>query len=290
MIRPACGGGRRAGTAIRPALLALIVLVVPPAVAAQTPVVAAGVVRSDEKIELKSKLSLPIQRIAAAEGEVVKKGQLLVEMGNEVQRAAVAEAEAALQRSRSMVAEAELKLRIAQRELDRNQSVADLITGKELQLSRDAVDRAAAELQTTRGDLGRAEAQLHVARANFEDTLLRAPFDGLVSRLYVRLGATAKASETTLLDFLTLDRLYVEVAVPLPYLHSVHEGMAVSVLVEEEHRALKTSTSGRIRYVYPEIDTAIRMFRMKVDVDGLDQRILPGMFVKVTLDPARRIR
>jgi multidrug resistance efflux pump len=140
--------------------------------------------------------------------------------------------------------------------------VPDLITGKELDQSRDAVSRAAAEVKTKWDEVAKAKTQLAMAQANYEETLLRAPIDGVVSRIHLRVGATAKAAETPILDFLTLDRLYIEVALPLPYLRLVHTGMPANILVEDEHRAIKTSTVGHVRYIYPEIDSTTRMFRV----------------------------
>jgi multidrug efflux pump subunit AcrA (membrane-fusion protein) len=274
-------------------------------------VVASGVVRSDEKVEIKSRQAAAITRIAIAEGATVRKGELLVEMSNGLQRAqvqaaraevaaadaAIREAEAAVQRARSMLAEAELTANSARREYERNTSVADLVTERELHLSRDAWQRAEAErriqqdeivrseaaLETRRQDAIRARAQLGVAEVSFEETLIRAPFDGVVSRIHLRAGATPKGPDQALLDVQSLERLYVEVAVPLPYLRSVDRGMPVKVTIESEHATIATSLSGTVRYVYPEIDTALRMFRIKVGIPAKHLRVLPGMLATVTI-------
>ncbi len=263
-----------------------LALLLTPAVGDAAAIVGVGEVRSDAKVEVKPKVSVSIRNIAVQEGEVVRQGQLLVEMANEVPRAQVETAKSAVERAEASAAEAELQVKIASRELERNLKVPDLITKKELELSRDAVDRAKADLRTKREDVATARAQLAVAQAHFDDTLIRAPFDGIVSRIYLRVGATPKEAETTILDFLTLDRLYVEVALPLPYLRVVREGMPVDVVVEDEHSAIKTTTLGRIRYVYPEVDSTTRMFRVKVDVDRRDFRVLPGMLAKISVIPA----
>lgn len=253
-------------------------------------VVASGVVRSDEKVEVKSKQTVPIARIAVPEGAFVKKGELLVEMSNGLQRAQVDAARAEVARAAAALVEAELNVKTSTREYERNRSVADLITEKELTLSKDNMERAIATLETKRQDLLHARAELGVAQANLDDTLLRAPADGIVSRIYLHVGATPKGQDQTLLDFLSLDRLYVEVAVPLTYLRAVEQGMPVTVMVEDEHKSIKTSVAGTIRYVYPEIDTALRMFRMKVEVAPQRLGVLPGMLAKVTIDLGPRSR
>ncbi len=132
-------------------------------------------------------------------------------------------------------------------------------------------------------ELTKAEAQLALANAVYENTLIKAPFDGLVSRIYVRPGTVPKVADTTILDLLSLDGLYIEVAVPLQYLRRVKKGMRARVVVEQSHASTRTQTTGTVRYVYPEIDPATRMFRVKVDVESKGQRVLPGMFATVDL-------
>ena len=257
---------------------------------AAAPVVASGVVRSDEKIEVKSKQAVAIARLAVTEGAFVRKGEVLVEMSNGPQRAQVEAAKADVARAEAALAEAELIVRTTTREFERNRSVADLITEKELTVSRDAMEKAIAARETKRHDLLHARAELGVMQANLDDTVIRAPFDGVVSRIHLRVGATPKGSEQSVLDFQSLEHLYVEVAVPLPYLRSMERGTPIPVVVEDEHSSIKTTVSGTVRYVYPEIDTALRMFRMKIAVPARELRVLPGMLAKVTISPAARSR
>ena len=225
-------------------------------------VVGEGVIRSEEKVQIKSKLAWPIRRILVQEGDTVQKGNLLVELANDVQRA--------------MVAEFELQLEVAKRELERNLKVPDLLTEKELELSRDAVRRG--------------QAQLATAQASLEETLIRAPVDGLVSRIYLRTGDTPQAAETVLLDFLSLDKLYAEVALPLSYLPRVRKGMVARVDVEGEHESIKTTLRGNVLYVYPEVDFTTRMFRAKVAVPRKGALVLPGMLVKVHVNLPQETR
>jgi membrane fusion protein (multidrug efflux system) len=274
------------------ALLAIVVAAgaLADVAAAAGPVVASGVVRSDEKVEVKSKQAVPIARIAVTEGAFVKKGEILVEMSNSLQRAQVEAAKADVARAEAALAEAELAVKTTTREFERNRSVADLITEKELTVSRDAMEKATAARETKRHDLLHARAELGVMQANLDDTVIRAPFDGVVSRIHLRVGATPKGPEQSVLDFQSLEHLYVEVAVPLPYLRSMEQGTPIAVVIEDEHTSIKTNVSGTVRYVYPEIDTALRMFRMKIAVPARELRVLPGMLAKVTIPPAARSR
>lgn len=256
------------------------------AAAAAEPITGSGFLRSDGKVEVKSKVAVPIRRIPVEEGQVVKGGALLVELANDVQQAAVAQARAEVDRARSAVAQIEVELDIAKRELERLMKVPDLVTEREIAEKRDAVSRAEADLRTRRDEVAKAEAQVKVAQAALDDTMLLAPFDGVVARVYLRPGATPKVAETTILDLLALDRLYVEVALPLQYLRQVRPGMPARVMVEDETRNIALPVSGSVRYIYPEIDSTTRMFRVKVQVDKPDDRVLPGMLARVSVTPA----
>lgn len=253
-------------------------------------IVAQGVIRSDLYVQVKSKVAGPIRQIAVKEGDVVKRMEPLVEMANEVERTQAEAMKAEVQRARSALAEADLALRIAVREFERNSKVPDLITEKDLELSRDAVRRAEAQLKTKTDELAKAEAQLVVAQANYDETFIRAPFDGFVSRVYVRVGDTPKVSDTVLIDFFSLEKLYVEIALPLPHLPRVREGMMARIDVEDEHAPIKTSVVGNVQYIFPEIDSTTRMFRVKINVPETGRRVLPGMFAKVRLDLPRQAR
>jgi RND family efflux transporter MFP subunit len=265
-----------------------LILLCPEIADPATRVTAQGVIRSDERVSIKSKVAAPIRQIAVKEGDVVQQGELLIELLNEVERMQVETAKAEVERARSALAQADLAIQIAARELERNLKVEDLITEKDLDLSRDAVRTAEAAQKTKLDELSKAEAQLATAQANYEDTRIRAPFDGLVSRLYVRVGDTTKVSDTVLLDFLSLDKLYVEVALPLPHLPQIREGMGVRIEVESEYAAIKTVVEGAVRYVYPEVDPITRMFRVKVHLPRQGALVLPGMFTIVRIELPRR--
>ena len=271
---PATGGAakKKTGQAARPK-----------ATPKGTPYLAEGVVRSDRRVEVKSKIASPVRRIPVEEGGTVRQGDLMIEMTNDAEKAQLEAARAEVERAKSALTEADLLKTTAEREYERNKSVADLITRKELEMSRDMATQAAATLEMRQKELAKAEAMVSAASAVYDNTLIRAPFDGVVSRIYVRPGAMPKVADTTLLDLVALEALYVEVAVPLQYLKRVKAGMPARLTVEDSNSATHTETTGRVRLVYSEIDPTTRMFRAKVDIDRKDSKIKPGMFAKVNL-------
>lgn len=252
--------------------------------AAAETVTAEGVVRSEAKVEIKTKLASPVRRIAVREGQSVRAGDLLIELYNDVERSQLEAATAEVERARSAKADAELRKRTADRELERNLSVEDLITERDLELSRDAAEQAATTLNMRERELSKAEAHLALAKAVYEGTFIRAPFDGQVTRIHTAVGAMPKPADTVLLDLVALDRLFVEIALPLEHLKSVKPGMPADVIIEEGNPVNEAQVGGEVNFIYPEIDPTIRMVRVKVAIDRKGAQVLPGMFAKATLD------
>ncbi|HEV8440150.1 MAG TPA: efflux RND transporter periplasmic adaptor subunit [Methylomirabilota bacterium] len=246
-----------------------------------------GIVQSDEKVGIKSPDVGAIRRLPVREGDVRKKGDLLFEIENDVPRAAAETAVAEVRRAQAAVKEAEVALESTTREYERNALIPDLITDKDLALSRDAMLSARAGLKTRQEELLKAEKQLDVAQENLKQTRVLAPFDGVVTRVYLREGDSPKPSEVTVLDFLSLEKLYVEVALPLSYFRRVRNRMPARVEIEGDDAAIRASTAGTVSYVYPEADPVTRMFRVKVAVPSNGGRVQPGLFAKVRIDVPR---
>jgi RND family efflux transporter MFP subunit len=271
--------GRRLIVALPTAVLLWL-----PTVASAETVVGEGVIRSDERVTIRSSVPAPIRRLRVREGDVVRRGHLMLELENEAVRAQVEAALAEVRRVTAAIVETQGVLESATREYERNLKVPDLITARDLDLSRDAVRNARALLDTRGEELARAQQQVEVARGLLKETMVAAPFDGVVARVYLREGDTPKVAETSILDVISLEELYVEIALPLAYLGRLRAGMSARLDVEGETAALNVPARGTVRYVYPEVDPVIRMLRVKVAVQRTGERVLPGMFARVRID------
>jgi RND family efflux transporter MFP subunit len=249
-----------------------------------------GVIQSDEKVAIKSPVVGTIRRLLVREGTILRKGEAVAEIDNDVQRAAVDTARAEVRRAEAAVAEALVTVESTTREYGRNSTVPDLITEKELALSRDAMLSAQASLRTRQEELLKAQNQLELAEQNLKLSIISAPFDGIVVRLYLREGDTPKTSETVLVDFLSVEKLYVEVALPLPYFRRVVAAMPARLVIESDTAAIRTTTTGTVDFVYPEADPVTRMFRVKISVVPDRGRVRPGLFASVQIDLSRPAR
>ena len=145
----------------------------------------AGTIKACRRAKLSPSVGGQIAKLPIKKGDIVKKGQLLLELWNEDLAAQIklAEHELASARSRSQAAclKADLAQRNAKRMLDlRRNNVASE------ELADNAVSEAAAleaECKAARTEIAVRESQLSVVRANAERTQLKAPFDGVIAEL-----------------------------------------------------------------------------------------------------------
>jgi HlyD family secretion protein len=158
-------------------------------------VTASGQVRPHTKVDVASDISGRIVRLAVKEGQIVSKGQFLLQIEPNQYEAAVQRAEASLASARAGEAQAKASLIQAQRNYQRSAEIrktnAALISDEQLeQLKTQAeVNQALADASSHQVD--QAIAQLRDARSSLSKTTIVAPMSGRVTRLNVEQGETA---------------------------------------------------------------------------------------------------
>jgi RND family efflux transporter MFP subunit len=225
---------------------------------------ATGTIRAREDATLAAKATGQIKRVRVEVGDKVKAGAALVEMDAANQRIAVENAKAMERLAAANLAEAERELARAKELLQQQalpQSAFDKVTtGREV---------AAAQLDQARAGVRAAEQQL-------ADTVITAPFPGIVTAKLKNVGDTVTMMPVTPIVALTnVDALEVRLAVP-----EAIEGFAVP------GRAVKGLTTpggqpfeAKVRVKSAVVDPASRTIEVLADVRGAALR--PGTLVTV---------
>jgi multidrug efflux pump subunit AcrA (membrane-fusion protein) len=123
-----------------------------------------------------------------------------------------------------------------------------------------------------------AAARLEKAKATLAECTIAAPFDGVITRVYVRPGdlATAKAP---LLDLMERDSLVVRFGVPEAQSAAVRQGAKVKLtfdaLPDRDFEAM-------VSRVYPELDPKTRTRLAEAEI-AADIGAAPGMFARVAV-------
>jgi membrane fusion protein (multidrug efflux system) len=214
---------------------------------------AVGTTQANESVEITSKASNTITAIRFQEGEEVQRGSVLVEMDDAQVRAALAEAEAALARSKS--------------QYDRSRN---LQSSKVLSV---------ADLELVEATLKADEARVAAARARLDDTVIRASFKGRTGFRRVSVGSfVSPGSVITTLDDTSVIKL--DFTVPETYLFVLSRGLPVTAaaagLPDRIFEGVVTNMDSRI-------DPVTRSVIVRAEIPNPDGLLRQGMFMTVAL-------
>ncbi|NUQ20329.1 MAG: efflux RND transporter periplasmic adaptor subunit [Gemmatimonadaceae bacterium] len=158
-------------------------------------VTASGQVRPHTKVDVAADISGRIVRLAVKEGQMVSKGQFLLQIEPAQYEAAVQRAEAALASAKASAAQAKASLVQSQRNYERSAEIrksnATLISDEQLEQLKTQVEVNQALADAASHQVDQAVAQLRDARSSLLKTTILAPMSGRVTRLNVEQGETA---------------------------------------------------------------------------------------------------
>lgn len=189
-----------------------------------------------------------VERVRVADGERVRRGQVLVEVDASSHRA--------------RLGQARIELEAAERERDRARRLGDAIPAAQRDQAETRYAAAVAAMRTARVAASRA--------------VIRAPFDGVVAEVGVEVGEVAPPG-APVVRLVKLDPVHVVATAPDRDVVALREGMDVVVRVE----AQADRHAGRIVHVNPTANPRTRAFTVKVEVPNPDGRLLPGMIATV---------
>jgi membrane fusion protein (multidrug efflux system) len=214
---------------------------------------AVGTTQANESVEVTSKASNTVTAIRFQEGEVVARGDILVEMDSSQVRANLAEAQAALARSKS--------------QFDRS---------RDLQ-ARQAL--SVADLEQVEASLKADEARVAAAQARLDDTVIRASFGGRTGFRHVSVGSfVSPGTVITTLDDTSVIKL--DFTVPETYLFVLRRGLPVKAsatgLPDRVFEGVVTNMDSRI-------DPVTRSVTVRAELPNAEGLLRQGMFMTVSL-------
>jgi HlyD family secretion protein len=158
-------------------------------------VTASGKIEPDTKVDVLSDIQGRITRIGVKEGDLVRKGDFLIQIDAAVYQAAVGRAEAMLASSQSDLVRARANEDQAKRALDRAKELQkannSLITEESVEQVQTSHEVAVANTKASQASVDQARAGLQEARDNLSKTRILAPISGRVTRLAVEEGEVA---------------------------------------------------------------------------------------------------
>jgi RND family efflux transporter MFP subunit len=212
-----------------------------------------------------------VDEIFVEEGDFVKKGVKIAELGASIYRLQLTEAQAAQK-------ETEQRYFQAKADLKRSEELVAKGFVAEKQLTDDRFNAGALQKK-----LNQHEAEI----ARLEDLLgkteISAPFSGEVARKHTEVGQWLDkgGAVVTLID---LSRIRITVSVPERYISRVRVGQPASVTAD----AFEGKTyQAKVYAIISEGDPQARVFPVKFEVDNRAFELKSGMLVRVTFETGR---
>jgi HlyD family secretion protein len=183
-------------------------------------ILASGSLTYQTEIRMGSEVMGRVQSLYVEEGDKVKQGDILLRLDPATVQTQVDRLEASLAQSRLAIDRQRLNVELLDTKYKRYEGLkaggaVDANTFDELSAQR---EQAKVELRSSEQMALQTEAQLKEARSQLAKTELRAPIDGRVTQLIIKVGETAVPSATSIAgsDLMTIadtSNLYAEVNV-----------------------------------------------------------------------------
>ena len=245
----------------------------------------AGTVRTRRRAKLSPEIGGRVTAIPHREGERVQKGDVVLELDQDLQRAKLTVAERDLQAAGARRAQSCVAAERAQRELARNRRLArdGVVSADLLDQFESAADAARAACSAATAAEASAQAAAELAREELAKTVLRAPFDGIVAEVSIEVGEWTTPSPPALpvpavIDVLDPDSIYV--SAPMDEVDSgrIHVGMPARITVDS---LPGQSFPGHVVRVAPyvlDVEEQNRTVEIEAELDdhAVARTLLPG--------------
>jgi RND family efflux transporter MFP subunit len=197
--------------------------------------------------------------------DYVPKGAVLVRLSDTQQRADLKRAAATLEEARARHREAKARF-------ERVQGL-----GAKKLVSKQELDQAAADLKAAAARLQLAKGGVEKAREELEQTVVRAPYSGVVVKRHVELGEAVNSGKPLMTGF-SLEKLRAVSVVPQSLIEAVRTfGQAHVIVTLRGDRRIP----GEKLTFTPYADPYTHTFRVRISLPSGDHGLYPGTFVKV---------
>lgn len=217
---------------------------------------AQGRIAPAQRSLLASAASGRVAKVLVKEGQAVKHGEVLVQL--ELRRE-----EAELRRAEALFEGAKTRLKLAEVQYERiRKLVADRVASVE------EGERARAEAERAKAEYDVARAELEQAKDALDAATVRAPFDGVVLKVNVEIGAFTNPANfglvqaAGLVELADVSTFYVETAVREGDLAKIAVGQRCELALES---APKLKLTGKVERIAPRVDRGLVPVRVKLD-------------------------
>ena len=244
---------------------------------------ASGYVTPRRRATIAAKITGRVTKLNFDEGMHVQEGFVLATLDDSDARRALDSAKADRDSAQAAIADFEVQLKNAELELHRAKQL--LAAGVQSQETLDnatmAADSLRAKIALAKEQVAAAQARVGEAQQNVDNTVIRAPFDGIVYSLPVKQGAFVQAGEL-LLQEADLSQVLVRAFVDEPDVGRLHVGQKVEVTWDALPGRTWTGTVNTVPSTV-KLRGSRNVGETTCVVDNHDLRLLPNVNVGVTI-------
>lgn len=248
---------------------------------------ASGYVTPRVRSTVAAKITGRVIEVLVEEGTPVLAGQVLARLDSSDVRARLAAAVAQRDAAQAAIAELEVNLANAERELGRQEDLRKegVSSVQALDTASTLVENLRARITLAREQVNVAEASIGMARQDLDNCVVRAPFAGIavskdaqVGEMVSPISAGGGFTRTGISTIVDMTSLEIEVDVNESYIARVQPGQKVEAILDAYPDWRMPAT---VRTVIPTADRQKATVKVRISFDQLDPRILPDMGVKV---------
>jgi RND family efflux transporter MFP subunit len=249
---------------------------------------ATGYVTARREATVSAQIIGTLTEVLIEEGDHVKQGQILARLEDSSQKAYLNAAEASAHAAQAQVGQIQAELTQAERDQSRQNDLAarGLVSKQAAEQARTQVDTLRAQLNAQRSQVKAAQAQVAVAKVNYDYTIVRAPFDGVIIDKSAQVGEIIAPSaagggftRTGVGTIVDMDSLEVDVDVNEAYIGRVKPHMPAEAVLDAYP---DWKIPAHVIAIVPTADRGKATVKVRVALEQKDDRIVPDMGVRVS--------
>ncbi len=260
---------------------------------------ATGRVSAARRASVSSKATGRLEWLGVQEGQRVQEGEIIARLENRDVAAQREQAAASVQAAQANLVQGEAELADAEQAYKRAQDLAQksFVSDASVDTAAARYHKARAAIESLKAQIAVAQANLRVATVALDQTLIRAPFAGIVLTKSANVGdivtpfSSASGTTGAVVTMADMSTLEVEADVSESSIAKIAPGQPAEIQLDAfaDLRLL-----GSVSRIVPTVDRSKATLLVKVRFDETDPRVLPDMSAKIAFlsrrpEPAERI-
>jgi RND family efflux transporter MFP subunit len=249
---------------------------------------ATGYVIARRQATVSSKISGKLAEVLIEEGVEVDADQVLARLDDTDAKAQLDLARARLAAAQARLAEIQVQLEQGRRGLKRQTELRSrqLASEEALETAETQVETLAAQLEAQRSQVRVSEAEVQVAQVAYDNTVVRAPFAGIIvakaaqpGEIVSPMSAGGGFTRTGIGTIVDMDSLEIEVDVNEAFINRVRPDQPVQAVLDAYP---EWTIPASVIAIIPTADRSKATVRVRIRIDAKDPRLIPEMGVRVS--------